>query len=182
MTQEEKAKRFDEVVEEFRGLLEGVHEDKCDIMEEDILKIVPELKKSEDEKIRKALISYFKSHLTSSTEIDKEHWEGMVIKDILAWLEKQGASAWSEEDEIMLKSIIATCELAEQDRDSSPARHLFEMQANWLKSLKDRVQPKWKPSKEHIRYLQAVINDVNNIGSESCYIALRNLLEQLKKL
>ena len=46
---------------------------------------------------------------------------------------------WSEEDENMLKSIIATCELAEQDRDSSPARHLFEMQTNWLKSLKERI-------------------------------------------
>lgn len=48
--------------------------------------------------------------------------------------------AWSEEDENMLKSIIATCKLAEQDRDSSPARHLFEMQDNWLKSLKERIK------------------------------------------
>ena len=47
---------------------------------------------------------------------------------------------WSEEDENMLKSIIATCELAEQDRDSSPARHLFEMQDNWLKSIKERLK------------------------------------------
>ena len=48
--------------------------------------------------------------------------------------------AWSEEDENMLKSIIATCKLAEQDRDSSPARHLYEMQTNWLKSLKERIK------------------------------------------
>ena len=47
---------------------------------------------------------------------------------------------WTEEDENMLKSIIATCELAEQDRDSSPARHLFEMQTNWLRSLKERMK------------------------------------------
>ncbi len=48
-------------------------------------------------------------------------------------------SSWTEEDEEMLRSIIATCELAEQDRVSSPARHLLEMQLNWLKSLKDRL-------------------------------------------
>lgn len=57
-----------------------------------------------------------------------------------------------------------------------------EEEIDWLKSLKDRVKPQWKPSEEHIRYLQAVVNDVNNIGSESCCIALRDLLEQLKKL
>ena len=51
---------------------------------------------------------------------------------------------WSEDDENMLNSIIATCELAEQDRHSSPARHLYEMQNNWLKSIKDRVQPQPK--------------------------------------
>lgn len=48
--------------------------------------------------------------------------------------------AWSEEDEEMFKSIMATCELAEQERDSSPARHLLEMQLNWLKSLKQRIK------------------------------------------
>ena len=47
--------------------------------------------------------------------------------------------AWSEEDEEMLRSIMATCELAEQERDSSPARHLLEMQLDWLKSLKKRL-------------------------------------------
>lgn len=47
---------------------------------------------------------------------------------------------WSEKDENMFKSIIATCELAEQERDSSPARHLLEMQINWLKSIKQRMK------------------------------------------
>lgn len=46
---------------------------------------------------------------------------------------------WDEEDEEMLKSVIATCELAEQDRDSSPAKHLLEMQLNWLKSIKEKI-------------------------------------------
>lgn len=41
---EEKAKRFDEAIEELRGLLDGIHEEKCDIMEDDIVRIFPELK------------------------------------------------------------------------------------------------------------------------------------------
>ena len=35
---EEKAKAYDEAIEKLRGLLEGIHEEKCDIMEEDIIK------------------------------------------------------------------------------------------------------------------------------------------------
>ena len=55
----------------------------------------------------------------------------------------------SEEDEKMLKSIIGTCELVGQDRDSSPAaRHLVEIQTNWLKTLKERCT--WKPSDEQM--------------------------------
>lgn len=46
---EEKAKRYDEVIPQLKGLLDGIHEEKCDIMEEDILEILPELKESEDE-------------------------------------------------------------------------------------------------------------------------------------
>lgn len=45
--------------------------------------LFPELKESEDERIRKALIGYVES-------IKSPYWEGILIKDILAWLEKQG--------------------------------------------------------------------------------------------
>ncbi len=48
----------------------------------------------------------------------------------------------------------------------------------WLKSLR----PSWKPSKEHLSALLAVFNDPNNIGSQTCQLALTDLYEQLKKL
>jgi len=86
MTTEEKAKRFDEVVEEFRGLLEGVHEDKCDIMEEDILKIVPELKRSEDERIRKELLEHCKNQAKPYIQTGNKCPQ---IQSWIAWLEKQ---------------------------------------------------------------------------------------------
>lgn len=80
----------------------------------------------------------------------KEH--SQKLKDILV------KPAWSEEDEDMLKSIIATCELAEQDRDSSPANHLLEMQTNWLKSLKERVQS--QPKQEWGEEDEDIINKI----------------------
>ena len=49
--------------------------------------IFPELKESEDEKIRKALIRAFKSLNTIKL------WNGIERTDIIAWLEKQGEHA-----------------------------------------------------------------------------------------
>jgi hypothetical protein len=80
----EKAKAYDRAIEELRGLLECIHEDKCDIMEEDIIKIFPELKESEDERIRKELVQFFE-------EKDEEDFEEWIPKaKVLAWFEKQG--------------------------------------------------------------------------------------------
>ena len=43
-------------------------------------------------------------------------------------------------------------------------------------------EPSWKPSEEHLSALLAVFNDPDNIGSQSCQLALTDLYEQLKKL
>ena len=58
---------------------------------------------------------------------------------------------------------------------------------DWLKGVKERLkslrpQPHWKPSEEQMRYLLAAINEPNNAGSESCYIVLKSLYRDLKKL
>ena len=47
--------------------------------------IFPELKESEDEKIRKALIEMFSS-------VGKKDWRDIPTEKIIAWLEKQGES------------------------------------------------------------------------------------------
>ena len=84
---EEKAKRYDEAIEELRGLLEGIHEEKCEILEEDITDIFPEPKESEDERIRKEIIEAFKTLGDGKIPV--------VINyaDIFTWLEKQGKHA-----------------------------------------------------------------------------------------
>ena len=52
----------------------------------------------------------------------------------------------------------------------------------YLKKRNAQPQNRWKPSKEQIDLLQAIINEPNNAASESCQIVLREVLEQLKKL
>ncbi len=124
---EEKARRYDEAIEELRGLLDGVHEEKCDIMEGDIVKIFPELAESEDEKIRKELIDFVKSRLAGFSECDR----------FITWLEKQCEQkpAWSEEDEKEFEQLLNILHA-----------NGYESFNIWLKSLKDKVQP--RPNQE----------------------------------
>ena len=112
-----------------------------------------------------------------SSSIDPHFYKPDEVRTTGYWnvQEVEQKPAWSEDDEEMLKSIIATCKLAEQDRDSSPARHLFEMQDNWLKSLKDRYT--WKPSDEQMKVLFKYAEQNNYDGS-----VLTSLYQDLKKL
>lgn len=61
-----------------------VHKYSSDIAEikrmEDIF---PELKESEDEKIRKAQLDYWRS-------VGGKEWHGVPVQKVIAWLEKQG--------------------------------------------------------------------------------------------
>ena len=77
MTIEEKAKAYDEALEKSKRLYEQ------GTITESLAYIFPELKESEDEKIRKALISFLKSPFVNENITD-EH-----VAPWIAWLEKQ---------------------------------------------------------------------------------------------
>ena len=177
--------------------------------------IFPELKESEDERIRKRIVALVDAH-----------GQGKYKDDMLAWLEKQGEqksvdpndkwiedywvhnkvnnpdsyncgdeiqfdhggfvrfckqfqkpAEWSEEDEIMLNSIIATCQMYEQTVDSNPAKHLLKMQENWLKSL--RPQNHWKPSEEQMKALCSKLPVVKG-GGDKVQDILESLYDDLK--
>ena len=89
---EEKAKRYDEALGKARQLC-AYPTSKPFIS--DLQDLFPELKESEDEKIRKELIRAFKSF--NSIKV----WNGIERTNILAWLEKQGEhkSIWHNENE-----------------------------------------------------------------------------------
>jgi len=63
--------------------------------------IFPELAESEDEKVRKEIISYLKLRKETSPSIPA------AIGSWIAWLEKQGEQkpAWSEEDQNALEDV-----------------------------------------------------------------------------
>ena len=77
MTEKEKAKAYDEAIERAKKLYSnGIAEE-----------IFPELKESEDERIKKAIIEFFES------EDDNTTYSLVRKKDIIAWLKKQGKNS-----------------------------------------------------------------------------------------
>ena len=141
--------------------------------------IFPELRESEDERIRKCVAEIVKCFAW------RGGFEPVTKEKCLAWLEKQKEQKpveWSEEDEKNIYFLTRLIELYIKDGryetgDGTVTKpEIIKM----LKSL--RPQKKWKPGEEQMVMLRAVINDPNNAGAEGCQLALRELYEQLKKL
>ena len=91
---EEKARRYDEVVDEIKKLRdmllkEGVI-NKDGIICDNFNRIFPELKEGEDEKIRKDLITFLDDvwYLGKKANFDK--WDKADCSDWINWLENQG--------------------------------------------------------------------------------------------
>ena len=89
MTQEQKAMAYDEAIKRAKEINNEKKAQPFDVM----LKVFPELKESEDEKIRKWLIDYlwkekiFLQEAHSSVENNPKY---RCVMDAIAWLEKQG--------------------------------------------------------------------------------------------
>ena len=142
----EKAKAYNEALERARNLHKDAVEMENNMTTKTCEIIFPELKKSEDEKIRKDLIIYLRSILSNKKYGDK------FIEDWIAWLEKQGEkgtkwnngeipnSAWSEEDTQYINDTLALLSFGVS------AHSIGEIQ-EWLQSLNNRVQLKQERSK-----------------------------------
>lgn len=132
--------------------------------------VFPELRESEDERIRQKLLSL--------VEWSSSFYGGGItrkeVDEIRAYIEKQKPAEWSEEDENRVQAVVDLLENTSAIHPNYSHRKLII----WLKSLR----PSWKPSEEQMSMLLAVINDPNNAGSESCHLALISIYEQLQKL
>lgn len=211
------------------------------VLREAIETLVPELKESEDERIRKELIQYLKDYPNLPNGI-------YCRDDFFAWLEKQGSQnldnsaktckvepkfkvgdtiheigerhffpmviekikdgdyvcdngstfiniefqdkyelvvqnpTWSEEDEktaqrivdTIMKYAISPHSIINGDKPNLEYAQEFE---SWLKSLKFRIQPQWKPSDEQMGALDDVIS-----SRDVKYNILSELWKELKKL
>ena len=85
MTEKEKAKAYDEALEK----ASAAHKDEDRHLKATLERIFPELKESEDERIKKAIIEFFES------EDDNATYSLVRKKDIIAWLEKQGKEEYA---------------------------------------------------------------------------------------
>lgn len=159
MTQEEK-------FEKAKRLYETANADQRYVLES----LFPELRESEDEKIRKTLIEYFNAY-------PKDYYGELKKSHILAWLERQAQKpAWSEEDEKIYQSII----------DDIVQENQFNgKQTDWLRNIKYRnfAQPqnRWKPSDEHIKAVKEAAC-YSSVFSEKTIDNLISLSKQLNKL
>lgn len=101
LTIEEKARRYDEALEKASNLrVQNPFDTVSQMMEH----IFPELKESEDEKIRKALLEHIQFCTESIPDRDK----------FIAWLEKQGTPAKLSEEEQnkFAKGVLTSCALS----------------------------------------------------------------------
>lgn len=139
MAQEEKAKAYDEAIKRAKDALnDGTISNNTIAYLQDVF---PQLKESEDEKIRKNLIAFLEDiwHLGKNANFDK--WGKSDCSDWIIWLEKQGEqkSAWSEDDENEYNHILKILNLLAEKQEIKGYNNLINS-ANWLKSIKDRIR------------------------------------------
>ena len=137
--------------------------------------IFPELKESEDERIRKELISFLQlPHPQFVGERKQEKW--------IAWLEKQAKQTpiWNEEDEHRIELLKALCEdkFLESAHNSTMYGEM-KITIDWLKSL--RPQNRWKPSEEQMKALHDLnlTGNISYAGQGQVLIELYNVLKKL---
>lgn len=154
----EKAKAYDEAIAKAQKELQSCSSKDCDAARQ-IYKFFPELAESEDERIRKEIISHLRheyvvKRYVSDVEYDKwiawlekqgnvnaliqeaaekSYTEGMRVER-KRWIEKQGKPKWTDEDEKRLQSCIITLQ------GNSHMRGVDTIDTKWLKSLKQRME------------------------------------------
>ena len=145
-TIEEKAKAYDEALKK----ASDAYKDDDRHIKATLERIFPELKESEDEKIKKAIIEFFES------EDDNATYSSIRKKDIISWLEKQGKEEYalkSFKDEDVCKFMQYIEKLAKAYELNLPNRS-YDIYAFakdllvWLekqnKNSTDKIEPKFK--------------------------------------
>ena len=82
MTQEKKARAYDKALERARIWQNHLYRTNNSYYANELNYIFPELKESEDEKIRKQILSFLK-------EFEYDHYRNLDFSSWIAWLEKQ---------------------------------------------------------------------------------------------
>ena len=160
-------KKYKEVLEEAKKLLRT----SATFDRFTIARIFPELERSEDERIKKTLIENFKFFAGDHLETSK--WgkdDGLLVTDILAWLEKQGGEsnlikeikrkkelllnekgkAVSSKENLslggriaMLEELLAFTKAKQGEQNDSDVKNYNTIGPHFFKTV-EKVEPKFK--------------------------------------
>lgn len=170
-TVEQKAKAYDEVIGKLQSLINNTNKQNHIIRIEDIENSFPELKESEDDRIRKAIMEFFELQDNNIT------YSFIPKKDILTLLEKQGSYTKKDVDDAYLKGISdAKNEIEKQYEASYQIRKdIATFIFNYRGDLKDRA--KW------MRYLGIRVSFVKNQDEKNPQpsLILKSALEAAKE-
>lgn len=130
---EEKARRYDETLAMAKECITHIPDEAVNKY---MLNMFPELKVSEDERIKKRLTDLLRKLYISTDYITHTEHE-----EILHWLEKQGEqkSSWSEEDENSLSDVLWCCKKAASIAKDENEMGTVWCAERWLKSLKSKL-------------------------------------------
>ena len=162
-------KKYNEALKWMRELYPGLH----GAIKEDAEHFFPELRESEDERIRQKLIWLLQQDICPFPEEE--------ATKMIAYLEKQKEQKpveWSEVDERIRKAILGFLNPDKGGTKYSSNAELVEW-SDWLKSL--RHHPSWKPTEKEITALE---NLMKGEFPDKIYpgTTLSELLMKLKKL
>ena len=189
MTQEEKARAYDEALERAKEQIEecGDNEGRKKM----IRNIFPELHESEDEKTRKALIQFL-NDIKSISESSRTSWairkeDAEMCNGFITYLEKrkeQKSVEWNEEDNIGWDEAFACVTRAEKAAKNEEELQNAVTAEKWLKEIKFKycvhpVKQEW--SEEDESELTAVIYCVSRAIKASKDENERNSLLSAKK-
>lgn len=142
--------------------------------------LIPELRESEDEKVRALLVSLVQwAEIFPQSGLDSD-----TTNKMLSYLEKQKeqkSAGWSEEDEKKIHFLSRLIEFQVKDGEycfgkgscAISKQEAIEM----LKSL--RPQPHWKPSEEQMEALARATNRCVSVKDANTLLGLLNQIKNL---
>lgn len=156
--------------------------------------LIPELKESDDERIRREIIYYL-----CEREIIERPTETSIKKNWIAWLKKQGKTSWKpskEEMEVLYGLSYITNEFDEQKEDviirlyQDLKREFFNgasfenmFPTNTSAEIEKQRNPAWSEEDEDMRQkLLFLMKEENSIDSwEGCYEWIQSLNKKNKQ-
>lgn len=167
-TEEEYKAEVLQLMRDVYPTLEGERKERAEYL-------FPELKESEDERIRKNLITFFKGEYGTNSNA---RFAGIKVKDIIAYLEKQDEQKqeWSEDDLISL-GYLAT--FVDENGDSFYGKNKPNV-VKWIRSFANlNPTQKQELSEGDVAVLDALIR---RLEGEDLFVSTRMAVSCLKRL